>query len=160
MNKKSKNPFKEKNSLSEEEIILLKRCLDSKNKLISVTGEKERLICESLSKKGILRMVCSDGGLFLKQKDKEASEKSYYSEVFYRLQREPDNINYESDLSNKRWVLYDILRNRSNSKIAYLDNHLLKTKINKLGESDINKLLKRAASKLIHKDFQLFTDLI
>lgn len=137
--------------LTDEEIIFLRRYVDSQKKIISVMGNKEIRVCQSLVKKGFLKLLTSSNNLFLEKKSKEVLEKSCYSEQFYELQKSPEKILFSNELSRKRWDLYENLKEKSSSKLTYLKNHALKLKINRLSEHELDEKLDEFKNKKISK---------
>lgn len=131
--------------LTDEEIIFLRRYVDSRKKIISVMGNKEIRVCQSLAKKGFLKLVTSKNGLLLEKKSRKVLEKSSYSEQFYKILKSPEKILFSNEFSRKRWALYDILKEKSGSKLTFLKNHALKLKINRLSEEEITDLLDKAS---------------
>lgn len=145
--------------LTDEEIIFLRRYVDSNKKIISVMGNKEIRICQSLTKKGFLRLITSSSNLFLEKKSKKVLEKSSYSEQFYKLEKAPDKILFQDNLSRKRWTLYNVLKEKSSSKLTFLKNHALKLKINKLSEKELTDMLLKNSDKISKEELQTIGDI-
>lgn len=135
--------------LTDEEIIFLRRYVDSRKKIISVMGNKEIRVCQSLAKKGFLKLVTSKNGLLLEKKSRKVLEKSSYSEQFYKILKSPEKILFSNELSQKRWALYDALKEKSSSKLTFLKNHALKLKINRMSEEEVTELLSRSTNKTL-----------